>query len=292
MSAAPKMAPVPQTPPRRSFHRFPIHVPVDVIILRSGIPDSLPGRCTDLSEGGVGAVIAGQLGSGQQVAVELRLPNVGVPVRARAIVRYHDHLRCGLQFLGLSAEQVGMIQYWAYQNVPVPAARNPLAIESRASDETQAPLTESPKQRARKIRIQRRRLYAFLIAIILLGLAGWWEWQRAWRELEAQASTSSEPHEAKLPLRVSPDVMERRIISRVDPTYPEDARLGKIEGLVILDAVIAPDGTVKHLRPIAGPYVLARSALDAVQSWRFEPYRSAGEPVEVETTVAIDFRLN
>src|SRR5215467_9764862 len=118
MSAAPKMAPASQTPPRRSFHRFPINVPLDVIVLRSGIPDSLPGRCVDLSEDGVGAVVAGELCIGQQIGIEFRLPNVGVPVRARVVVRYHDQLRCGLQFLGLSSEQIGMIQYWRTKMFP------------------------------------------------------------------------------------------------------------------------------------------------------------------------------
>src|SRR5215471_7739025 len=292
MSAAPKMAPASQTPPRRSFHRFPINVPLDVIVLRSGIPDSLPGRCVDLSKDGVGAVVAGELCIGQQIGIEFRLPNVGVPVRARVVVRYHDQLRCGLQFLGLSSEQIGMIQYWAHQNVPVQAARNRAAL-SRVAEEPQiSESVEIPRKSARKIRIQPRRFYAFLIAFALLAFAGWWEWQRAWRELEADASTSSDWHQASLPLRVSADVMEKRIISKIDPVYPEDARLGRIEGLVILDATIAPDGTVKHLRPVSGPYVLARSALDAVQSWRFEPYRLAGQPIEVETTIAVDFRLH
>ena len=64
----------------RVFPRHPINVTLDLIALRSGVPDNLPGRCTDISEAGVGAVVAGELAAGLQVAVELRLPNVGVPV--------------------------------------------------------------------------------------------------------------------------------------------------------------------------------------------------------------------
>ena len=77
MSAAPSLAF--EEAPRRAFPRHPINVPLDLIALRSGVPENLPGRCTDLSEAGVGAVVAGELAAGQQVAVELRLPNVGVP---------------------------------------------------------------------------------------------------------------------------------------------------------------------------------------------------------------------
>ena len=81
--------------PRRVFFRHPINVPLDLIALRSGVPENLPGRCTDISETGVGAVVAGELAAGQQIAVELRLPNVGVPVKVRALVRYQSRLRCG-----------------------------------------------------------------------------------------------------------------------------------------------------------------------------------------------------
>src|SRR5215813_5005270 len=99
------VAPALEQAQRRDFSRHPLSVPLDVIALRSGVPENLPGRCTDLSEGGVGGMVAGELSAGQQVAVELRLPNVGVPVRARALVRYQGRLRCGFEFVGLPVEQ-------------------------------------------------------------------------------------------------------------------------------------------------------------------------------------------
>jgi len=113
MSAA--RAPVLEKTRERVFPRHPINVTLDLIALRSGVPDNVPGRCTDISEAGVGAVVAGELASGLQVAVELRLPNVGVPVRARALVRYQSRLRCGFEFVGLSVEQREMIRYWIYR---------------------------------------------------------------------------------------------------------------------------------------------------------------------------------
>jgi protein TonB len=85
--------------------------------------------------------------------------------------------------------------------------------------------------------------------------------------------------------------MDRQIVYKVDPVYPDAARQAGTQGLVILNAVIRPDGTVKRLRPVAGPEVLSQSALDAVQSWRYTPYRAGGQAVEVETTVSVDFRL-
>ena len=60
---------------------------------------------------------------------------------------------------------------------------------------------------------------------------------------------------------------------------------------VSIDARIAPDGTVAGVRPIAGPDLLIPAALDAVQSWRYLPYRQKDQAVEVETTISVDFRL-
>jgi TonB family protein len=266
-------------------------VPLDVIILRSGIPDSLPGRCTDLSEGGVGAVVAGDLTMGQQIGVELRLPNVGVPVRTRALVRYHDQLRCGLQFVGLSLEHCSMIRYWAYQNAPAPIVSRNEAEPAPSAALVEAVAAPDPERRERRIRVHRQWFYALLLAILLLGVFGWWEWQRAWHELEAQSSTVIETKPGS-PVRVPSETMEQLILHKVEPIYPEAARVAGTQGVVILDVVVAPDGTVKHLRPVSGPDLLARSAQDAVQFWRFEPYRSAGVAVEVETTIAVDFQLN
>ncbi|HUB01740.1 MAG TPA: PilZ domain-containing protein, partial [Terriglobales bacterium] len=104
----------------RKSARQSISVALDVIILRSGVPENLPGRCLDLSEGGVGAMVAGELSPGQQVAVEIRLPDVGLPLRARALVRYQSKLRSGFEFVGLPRQQQDMIYYWAHRFSPLP----------------------------------------------------------------------------------------------------------------------------------------------------------------------------
>lgn len=74
--------------------------------------------------------------------------------------------------------------------------------------------------------------------------------------------------------------------------YPEEARLEGKQGLAVLDAVIAADGTVKRLQPVSGDELLVKSAEAAVRSWKFEPYQSSGRPVAVETTISVEFRLN
>ncbi|HKM85714.1 MAG TPA: TonB family protein [Terriglobales bacterium] len=285
MSAATALAL--ETTPQRNFPRYPINVRVDLIALRSGVPENLPGRCTDISEVGVGAVVAGQMAAGQQVAVELRLPNVGVPVRARALVRYQSRLRCGLEFVGLSVEQREMIRYWVYR-----AASQ--AVDSRektggaAKTEVPVVVARLAAPTKRRIRIGRRGFLGLIVCMLALAGLGWWQWQRSWNELEKRLPVGEEG------LRVSPETMEKRIVTEVEPVYPEAARTARLEGLVVLDAVIAPDGSVKRLQFVSGPDLLVQSATEAVRAWKFEPYvdQSRGKAVEVETTIAVEFRLH
>lgn len=271
---------------RRAFPRQPVQVPLDVVVLQSGLPETLPGRCTDVSETGVGAIVAGELVPDQQVAVELRLPNVGVPLRARALVRYQVQLHCGLQFVGLSIEQQEMIRYWLYRAA---------AQRTQASEKNETPKAASITAAVLKGRHGRRipiRLSQFyVLAILTVSLAGlaWRHWQRSWNELEAQASFAAQ---AGSPLRVSPAIMERRIVYKANPVYPEAARRAGKHGIVVLDALIGADGTVRRVRAVSGADLLAQSAVDALQSWKFEPYQTEGKPVEVETTIAIEFTLH
>jgi protein TonB len=79
---------------------------------------------------------------------------------------------------------------------------------------------------------------------------------------------------------------------RVPPVYPPDARAKGVEGTVILDVIIAADGTVKDLTVLSGDGALAFAAVTAVQQWVFEPTLLNGEPVEVETTTAVTFTLH
>jgi TonB family protein len=292
MSAAP--SPVFGETPQRLFPRRPINVPLDLIALRSGIPENLPGRCTDLSEAGVGVVVAGELAAGQQVGLALRLPNTGVSIRTRALVRYQSRFHCGLEFVGLAPEQREAIRYWGFRSAPQPTNYRDFNQEKQvAGAEAEAPIASARRDAKpqAKIRIGRRGLYVLLAVMLALAGLGWWQWQRAWSELEGQtpvAATGS----VVTPETVSAETMAKRIVTKVDPVYPEAARAAGTQGMVVLDAVIAPDGSVKSLRPLSGPDLLAQSATLAVRSWKFEPYLSSGSAVEVETTIAVEFRLN
>ena len=94
------------------------------------------------------------------------------------------------------------------------------------------------------------------------------------------------------PTRLSSGVMEGRVIRKVVPSYSAIQRAMRVEGTVVLQAVISKTGTIENLRVLSGPVMLRQSALDAVKQWRYQPYLLNGEPVEVETTINVVFRLN
>ena len=102
-----------EQPSRRRGQRFRVQAPLDVTVLRSGIPDTVPGRSVTVGEGGIAAVLAGELLPGEAVGVEIKLPQAAETLRARALVRHHDRLRSGLEFIGLSTQQQKVIRTWA-----------------------------------------------------------------------------------------------------------------------------------------------------------------------------------
>ncbi len=228
-------------------------------------------------------MVAGELTAGQQVAVELRLPNVGVPLRTRALVRYQDKVRCGFEFVGLTAEQRDMIRYWSHRVTAEAAAA---VLERPRTEPASAGTPAVPLQKLRKIRIPRRALYLLIPAMLVLIALGWWRWQSSWNELEKGSVSQAAP------LRVPPEIMAARIVSKSEPVYPEEARRTGTQGLVVLDVLVGADGTVRHVQPGSGNAVLAKSAMDAVRQWKFEPYRSSDRALEVETSIAVEFRLN
>lgn len=85
---------------------------------------------------------------------------------------------------------------------------------------------------------------------------------------------------------------EGQIIRRVQPVYSDIARKTHTQGTVVLEAIIGRDGRIENLNLISGHPLLVRSAMDAVQQWRYRPYLLNGSPVEVQTTITVNFYLN
>jgi TonB family protein len=76
-----------------------------------------------------------------------------------------------------------------------------------------------------------------------------------------------------------------------EPAYPADALLRRIEGTVVLDALIGKDGGIQALSVREGHPLLADSALQAVRHWAYRPTTINGVPVEVETAIEVNFTL-
>lgn len=94
------------------------------------------------------------------------------------------------------------------------------------------------------------------------------------------------------PLVQSEGVMAARLVHRIQPDYPEIAKLMRLSGLVHLRAIIGTDGSVQQLEVLSGNPMLAQAAKAAVRQWRYEPTRLNGRPVEVETSITVTFVLN
>lgn len=91
---------------------------------------------------------------------------------------------------------------------------------------------------------------------------------------------------------ISSGVMEGMLINKVLPVYPVAARAMRIAGRVELQATISRGGTIDNLRVVDGPVLLRAAALEAVRQWRYRPYLLNGEPVEVETTIEVEFKMD
>jgi protein TonB len=93
-------------------------------------------------------------------------------------------------------------------------------------------------------------------------------------------------------MRIASRVAEANLIHDVAPQYPPEAGRARIEGMVVLMAVIGKDGSVKDVRVESGLPILAQAAIDAVRQWRYKPYLLDGEPVEVDSRITINFTLS
>jgi TonB family protein len=93
-------------------------------------------------------------------------------------------------------------------------------------------------------------------------------------------------------VRVSPSAMEANLVASRVPAYPETAKIEGVEGPVVMQAIISKDGFVKRMHVIQGDTRLRGAATDAVSRWRYRPYMLSGQPVEVATTITVDFNLD
>lgn len=93
-------------------------------------------------------------------------------------------------------------------------------------------------------------------------------------------------------IRISQGVTKGLLIQKVEPQYPPLARAARVQGDVILSAVIDTNGQITNLQLVSGHPMLVPAAITAVKQWRYKPYLLNGAPVEVETTITVIFSLS
>jgi protein TonB len=82
------------------------------------------------------------------------------------------------------------------------------------------------------------------------------------------------------------------VTSTVKPSYPMLARQMKVQGSVILQALIGKDGAIQNLRVVSGPHILASAAQDAVRQWHFKPHVEGAEAVETQAKITVNFTIS
>jgi periplasmic protein TonB len=93
-------------------------------------------------------------------------------------------------------------------------------------------------------------------------------------------------------VRISQGVTRGLLIQKVEPQYPPLARAARVQGDVVLSAVIDTNGQITNLQLVSGHPMLVPAAIAAVKQWRYKPYLLNGQPVEVETTITVIFSLS
>jgi TonB family protein len=93
-------------------------------------------------------------------------------------------------------------------------------------------------------------------------------------------------------IRQGSSVTAGTVIRQVAPIYPDEARAKHIQGAAVFHVIIGADGTIKEIEPVSGDPILIAAATDAVKQWKYKPTLLNGTPVEVDTIITVDFRLN
>jgi protein TonB len=94
------------------------------------------------------------------------------------------------------------------------------------------------------------------------------------------------------PIRVSAGVAAGQLIVPIQPRYPAIAQQARIQGTVVVSALIGTDGRIARLHVLSGPPLLVPAATQAIQRARYRPWTLNGQPVEVETAISVVFSLN
>jgi TonB family protein len=126
-----------------------------------------------------------------------------------------------------------------------------------------------------------KTVYSLCIAVCVLAMAGA-------RPSALGQNSQPNPSAAASPKQF---IAPARLIQRIDPIYPLEARQRVVQGAVVMKATIAADGTVKNFKITNGDPILRNAARDAVTQWRYEPARVEGVAFAVDTTITLNFSM-
>jgi protein TonB len=84
----------------------------------------------------------------------------------------------------------------------------------------------------------------------------------------------------------------RAVDRTVEPSYPVLAKQMKVQGAVVMQALIGADGIIQDLKVVSGPAILSSAAREAVRQWRFKPYLENGKPVETQAKITVNFTIS
>ncbi len=90
---------------------------------------------------------------------------------------------------------------------------------------------------------------------------------------------------------ISQGVSEGILEHQVTPIYPRQALPLRLEGPVVLEAIVSENGRLENIKAVSGHSLLARAAIDAVRQWRYRPYLLNGKPVRMQTKITVNFKM-
>jgi protein TonB len=112
-------------------------------------------------------------------------------------------------------------------------------------------------------------------------------------QTSASAPPDSAPGAANFAARVQMSPGTAQVVSRpVDPTYPLLAKQMKVQGAVVLEALISKTGSIQEIQVLSGPAILSAAAREAVKQWHFKPYYQSGQAVETEARITVNFTIS
>ena len=111
--------------------------------------------------------------------------------------------------------------------------------------------------------------------------------------LLAAVAAGQSPDPEKLPASPQePKIVQGFLLKKVEPKYPKEARNARIQGTVVLHAIIDKSGRIQQLSLVSGHPMLAPAAIKAVKQWKYKPYLVDGKRIELDTTIEVNFVLD